>query len=115
LYAEVIRCPGLMDRLQRDYRVNLVGPTTLAALLNSLQMGFRTLSIQKRSSDVWKLLADIKKHFGAFGDLLDKAHERVEQAGRVIEDAGKRSRTIESKLKKVQELPESSVETAILN
>jgi len=115
LYAEVIRCPGLVDRIQRDFRVNVVGPTTLAALLNSLQMGFRTLSIQKRSSDVWKLLADIKKHFGAFGDLLDKAHERVEQAGRVIEDAGKRSRTIESKLKKVQELPDTSIETALLN
>lgn len=115
LYAEVIRCPGLVDKIQREFRVNVVGPTTLAALLNSLQMGFRTLSIQKRSSDVWKLLADIKKHFGAFGDLLDKAHERVEQAGRVIEDAGKRSRTIESKLKKVQELPDNSVETALLN
>lgn len=115
LYAEIIRCPGLVDKIQREFRVNVVGPTTLAALLNSLQMGFRTLSIQKRSSDVWKLLADIKKHFGAFGDLLAKAHDKVEQAGRVIEDAGKRSRTIESKLKKVQELPNSSAETALLN
>jgi DNA recombination protein RmuC len=116
LYAEVIRRPGLIDKLQREFRVNVVGPTTLAALLNSLQMGFRTLSIQKRSSEVWKLLADIKKHFGSFGDLLDKAQERVEQAGKVIEDASKRSRTIESRLKKVQELPEGgSVETALLN
>jgi DNA recombination protein RmuC len=116
LYAEVIRRPGLVDKLQREFRVNVVGPTTLAALLNSLQMGFRTLSIQKRSSEVWKLLADIKKHFGSFGDLLDKAHERVEQAGKVIEDASKRSRTIESRLKKVQELPEAgSVEAALLN
>ena len=105
LYAEVIRIPGLLDRLQRDYRVNVVGPTTLAAMLNALQMGFRTLTIQKRSSEVWKLLADIKKHFGSFGDLLAKAHEKVQQASKVIEDAGRRSRTIESKLKKVQELP----------
>lgn len=115
LYAEVIRRPGLMDKLQREYRVNIVGPTTLAALLNSLQMGFRTLSIQKRSSDVWKLLADIKKHFGSFGDLLDRAQQKVEQAGKVIEDAGKRSRTIETKLKKVQEIPDGSAETALLN
>lgn len=105
LYAEVIRRPGLMDKLQREFRVNVVGPTTLAALLNSLQMGFRTLTIQKRSSEVWKLLADIKKHFGSFGDLLAKAHEKVQQAGKVIEDASRRSRTIESKLKKVEELP----------
>ena len=110
LYAEVVRMPGLIDRMQRDYRVNVVGPTTLAALLNSLQMGFRTLSIQKRSSEVWKLLADIKKHFGSFGDLLGKAYDKVQQAGKVIEDAGRRSRTIETKLKKVQELPGSELD-----
>lgn len=105
LYAEVIRMPGLVDGLQKKFRINIVGPTTLAALLNSLQLGFRTLTIQKRTSDVWKLLSDIKKHFGVFGDLLLKAHDKVEQAGKVIEDAGKRSRTIETKLRKVQELP----------
>jgi DNA recombination protein RmuC len=105
LYAEVLRRPGLMEKLQVEFRVNIVGPTTLAALLNSLQMGFRTLTIQKRSSEVWKQLAEIKKHFGVFGDLLLKAHEKVEQAGKVIEDAGKRSRTIETKLRKLEELP----------
>ena len=85
-------------------------PTTLAALLNSLQMGFRTLTIQKRSSEVWKYLADVKKHFGSFGDLLAKAHTKVEQAGKVIEDAGKRSRTIETKLRKVQEISGAEAE-----
>ena len=105
LYAEVIRRPGLVDKIQREFRVNVVGPTTLAALLNALQMGFRTLTIQKRSSEVWAYLADVKKHFGAFGDLLAKAHERVKQASDVIEDAGRRSRTIETKLKKFEELP----------
>lgn len=114
LYAEVVRMPGLIDRMQRDYRVNVVGPTTLAALLNSLQMGFRTLTIQKRSSEVWKLLADIKKHFGSFGDLLAKAHEKVQQASKVIEDAGRRSRTIETKLKRVQELPGAELDEEVL-
>lgn len=113
LFAEVIRRPGLVEKLQTEYRVNIVGPTTLASLLNSLQLGFRTLAIQKRSSEVWILLADIKKHFGAFGDLLVKAHEKVDQASKVIEDAGKRSRTIENKLKKVEE--PSFIEAVINN
>jgi DNA recombination protein RmuC len=105
LYAEVIRNSALVDKLQHEYRVSVVGPTTLNALLNSLQMGFRTLTIQKRSSEVWSLLADIRKNFGAFSDLLVKAHERVMQASSIIEDAGKKTRTIENKLQKVQELP----------
>jgi DNA recombination protein RmuC len=105
LYAEVIRNGALVDKLQHEYRVSVVGPTTLNALLNSLQMGFRTLTIQKRSSEVWSLLADIRKNFGAFSDLLVKAHERVMQASSIIEDAGKKTRTIENKLQKVQELP----------
>ncbi len=104
LYAEIVQNPGLVDKLQREFRVNVVGPTTIAALLNSLQMGFRTLTIQKRSSEVWKYLSEVKKHFGSFGDLLAKAYEKVQQASKVIEDAGKRSRTIESKLKKVSEV-----------
>ncbi len=110
LYAEVIRRPGLVDKIQLEYRVNVVGPTTLAALLNALQMGFRTLTIQKRSSEVWSYLADVKKHFGAFGDLLAKAHERIRQASDEIEKAGTRSRTIENKLKKFEELPGSGVD-----
>ncbi len=104
LYAEVIRRPGLMEKLQNEFRVNIVGPTTLAALLNSLQIGFRTLAIQKHSGDVLKALAEINKHFGVFGELLIKAHEKVNQAGKVIEDAGKRYRTVESKLLKAQKI-----------
>lgn len=113
LYAEVINMPGLVDGLQKKFRINIVGPTTLSAFLNSLQLGFRTLTLQKRTSDVWLLLSDIKKHFGVFGDLLLKAHDKVEQAGKVIEDAGKRSRTIETKLRKVQELPSGDAQAKI--
>jgi DNA recombination protein RmuC len=105
LYAEVIRNTALVDKLQKEFRVTVVGPTTINALLNSLQMGFRTLTIQKRSSEVWGLLADIRKNFGLFSELLVKAHDRVMQASNIIEDAGKKSRTIENKLQKVQELP----------
>lgn len=109
LYAEVIRRPGLLDKLQLESRVNVVGPTTLAAMLNALQMGFRTLTIQKRSSEVWKMLIDIRKHFGSFGDLLSKAYKKVQEASEVIEDAGKRSRTIESRLNKIGEIPDTSI------
>ncbi|HOS39929.1 MAG TPA: DNA recombination protein RmuC [Spirochaetota bacterium] len=105
LYAEVIRRPGLADSLQREYRVVAAGPTTLTALLNSLQMGFRTLAIEKRSSEVWKLLGVVKTEFGRFGDMLDKTHKKLQEASDTIVDATRKTRTIESKLKKVQELP----------
>ena len=105
LYAEVLRRPGLVESLQRDYRVNLTGPTTLAALLNSLQMGFRTLAIEKRSSEVWKVLGAVKTEFGKFGGVLDKLQKKIQEAGNVIEDASKRSRVMERKLRDVQELP----------
>jgi len=105
LYAEVLRRPGLCELLQRDYRVTLTGPTTLAALLNSLQMGFRTLAIEKRSSDVWALLAAIRVEFAKFGEMLDKTHKKLLEAIDTIESATKKSRTIERKLNKVQELP----------
>lgn len=107
LYAEVIRRAGLCDVLQREYRIVVAGPTTLAALLNSLQMGFRTLAIEQRSSEVWKLLGAVKTEFGRFGDLLDKTHKKLLEASNTIESASKKSRTIEKKLKKVQELPAS--------
>lgn len=103
LFAEVIRRPGLTDHLQQEYRVMVTGPTTLAALLNSLQMGFRTLAIQKRTDEVWQLLGAVKSEFGKFGDLLDKTHQKLEQATNAIESARTKSRTIERKLKKVQE------------
>ncbi|MCX6761319.1 MAG: DNA recombination protein RmuC [Candidatus Moranbacteria bacterium] len=105
LYAEVLRRPGLADTLQREYKVIVTGPTTIAAILNSLQMGFRTLAIEKRSSDVWITLGAIKKDFASFGDLLDKTHKKLQEASNTIEDASKKSRTIERKLGKVQELP----------
>ncbi len=108
LYAEVLRRPGLCEGLQRDHRIVVTGPTTLAALLNSLQMGFRTLTIEKRSSEVWSLLGTVKKEFGNFGDLLDKTHKKLQEASNTIEDASRKSRTIERKLKGVQELPASA-------
>ena len=101
----MLRRPGLCELLQRDYRVILTGPTTLAALLNSLQMGFRTLAIEKRSSDVWALLAAIRVEFAKFGEMLDKTHKKLQEASDTIESASKKSRTIERKLNKVQELP----------
>ncbi len=105
LYAEVLRRPGLADTLQRDFKVIITGPTTIAAILNSLQMGFRTLAIEKRSSDVWATLGAIKTEFATFGDLLDKTHKKLQEASNTIESASRKSRTIERKLNKAQEMP----------
>src|SRR5881398_1918132 len=105
LYAEAIRRIGLVQNVQRDCRVTFVGPTTLAALLNSLQMGFRTLAIQKRSSEVWNLLATVKTEFGKFGEALSAVKEKIDQASRKIEDVDVRSRAITKKLRDVEELP----------
>ena len=105
LYAEAIRRVGLVEQVQRDCRVVFAGPTTLAALLNSLQMGFRTLAIQKRSSEVWNLLAVVKSEFGKFGEALSGVKEKLDQAARKIEDVDVRSRAITRKLRDVEELP----------
>src|SRR2546426_847184 len=105
LYAEAIRRIGLVQQVQRDCRVTFVGPTTLAAFLNSLQMGFRTLSIQKRSSEVWNLLAGVKTEFGKFGEALAAVKEKLDQASRKMEDIDVRSRAITKKLRDVEELP----------
>jgi DNA recombination protein RmuC len=105
LYAEALRRPALAELLQRDYRVSLAGPTTLAALLNSLQMGFRTLAIEKRSSEVWGVLGAIKTEFRKFGDVLEATRKKLEQATRSIESASVRTRQIERKLKGVEALP----------
>lgn len=105
LYAEVLRRPGLAECLQRDWRVVIAGPTTLAALVNSLQMGFRTLAVEQRSSEVWQLLGAVKTQFGQFGGLLEKVHMKLDQASSTIEDAARKSRTIERKLRTVQEIP----------
>ena len=105
LYAEVIRRPGLFDALQRDYRITLTGPTTLTAILNSLQMGFRTLAIEKRSSEVWQVLGAVKTEFGKFGDVLAKTKKKLEEATRTIDQAEVRTRAIDRSLRKVESLP----------
>ncbi len=105
LYAEVLRRPGLVEQLQRDWRVNLAGPTTLAALLNSLQMGFRTLAIQKRSSEVWEILGAVKTEFDKYGGVLDKVQKKLQEAQNTIQDVAVRKRAIDRKLRQVQALP----------
>ncbi len=106
LYAEVLRTPGIIEKLQRETRVVVAGPTSLAAILNSLQMGFRTLAVQKRSSEVWKTLGAVKNQFSIFsGLLLDKVSDKLQQASNTIDEASRKSRYIETRLKKVEELP----------
>ncbi|MBE2266520.1 MAG: DNA recombination protein RmuC [Chlorobi bacterium] len=105
LYAEILRRQGLFEQLQREHKVTVVGPTNLVAYLSSLQMGFKTLAIEKRSSEVWELLGAVKTQFGKFGDILDKTKKKLQEATNVIDSAGTRSRVIERKLRLVQELP----------
>jgi len=107
LYAEVSRRPGLCESIQRKYRVTIIGPTNLFALLNSLQMGFRTLAIEKRSSEVWILLGAVKTEFNRFSGILEKTHKKLQEASNTIESATKKSKTIERKLKDVQGLPQA--------
>ena len=104
LYAELIRRPGLFEALQRDYRITLAGPTTLAALLNSLQMGFRTLAIEQRSSEVWQILGAVKNEFGKFGEVLDRTQKQIDTVSKSIGAAGVRTRAIERKLRSVETL-----------
>jgi DNA recombination protein RmuC len=113
LYAEIVRNTNLCEFLQREFRVVVAGPTTLAALLNSLQMGFRTLAIERRSSEVWALLGAVKTEFGRFGDLLDKTQKKLQEASSTIESAAKKSRTIERKLRDVQALPSGETVTLV--
>jgi DNA recombination protein RmuC len=105
LYAEVVRRPGLADELQRSYRVSIAGPSTLSALLNSLQMGFRTLALEKRSSEVWQVLGAVKTEFAKFGDVLAATKTTLEKAAKNIEQAETRSRQMARKLKSVEALP----------
>jgi DNA recombination protein RmuC len=105
LYAEVARQVELCETVQRESRVLIAGPTILAALLNSLQMGFRTLAVQQRSSEVWHLLGQVKTEFGKFGDTLDGVKKKLEMAHRQMDDAGKRTRAIERKLRHVEAMP----------
>jgi DNA recombination protein RmuC len=109
LFGEVLRVPGLFEQLQRDYKITITGPTTLSALLNSLQMGFRTLAIEKRSSEVWDLLGAVKTEFGQFGTILEKTKKKLDEASNVIDSAGVRTRAIERRLRSVQELPQGTI------
>jgi DNA recombination protein RmuC len=114
LYAEVTQRANLAESIQRDQRVVVAGPHTIAALLNSLQMGFRTLAIEKRTSEVWEALATVRNEFGKFGDMLEKTKLKLDQASKTIDDATTKSRTIERKLQKVQTLAPKGEETKLL-
>ena len=106
IYAEVIRRTALVEMLQKDWKIVVTGPTTLGAILNSLQMGFRTLAIQKRTSEVWNVLGAVKTEFGKFGGLLEKVQKNLQNAGDQLEEVmGKRTRAIERKLRQVEALP----------
>ncbi|NLG10790.1 MAG: DNA recombination protein RmuC [Coriobacteriaceae bacterium] len=113
LYAEVLRRPGLFERLQREFHVTVVGPTNLVAFLSSLQMGFRTLAIEKRSSEVWRILGAVKTEFGKFEGMLNSVKRKLEAASSEIDRAGAKSRNIGRKLRAIQELPQSET-TALL-
>ncbi len=105
LFAELLRQPGLSESLQQDQRVILAGPTTLAALLNSLRLGFRTLAIEQRASEVWKVLAAVKTEFGKFGEVLDRVKRQLQTASNTIDETGVRSRAITKQLSAVEKLP----------
>ena len=113
LYAEALRHPGLVERLQREHRIVVAGPTTLAAVLNSLRVGFRTLAIEQRSSEVWNVLGAVKHEFGKFAAVLDKVKRQLETAGRTIDETGVRTRAMERRLRSVEALP-AEVATEVL-
>lgn len=113
LYAEVLRRPGLMESLQRDHRVTLAGPTTLLAMLSSLQMGFRTLALEKRSSEVWQVLGAVKTEFGKFGDVLAKVKSQTQTVLNTLDSAETRSRAMSRVLKKVDALPDTQAQALI--
>lgn len=115
LYAEVLRRPGLSDALQRDYRITVAGPTTLTALLNSLQMGFRTLAIEKRSSEVWRVLGAVKTEFMKFGEVLAKTKSQLETVTRSIEAAETRTRVMHKQLRTVEALPSESAAQLLMD
>jgi DNA recombination protein RmuC len=117
LYAEALRRPGLADTLQREWRINLAGPSTLAALLNSLQMGFRTLAIEQRSAEVWAVLGAVKGEFARFGEALAHTKKKLQEATNSIDKAEVRTRAVSKRLKTVETLPEAehSMETLLLS
>jgi len=112
LFAEVVRRPGLVDAIQRECHVMVAGPTTLVSLLTSLRMGFRTLAIQKRSSEVWRVLGAVKTEFGKFEKVMDRVHTKLQEAQNVVEEVGVRRRAMGRRLREVEALPEG--ETAAM-
>lgn len=108
LYAEVLRIAGLFEFVQREYKIAITGPTTISAFLNSLQFGFRSLAVEKRTSEIWQLLGAVRTEFGKFSDVLEKTKIKIEQAGKEIANAGVKSRAIERKLRDVQSLPQAA-------
>jgi DNA recombination protein RmuC len=113
LYAEALRRPGLVEALQREHRVMLAGPTTLLATLNSLQMGFRTLALEKRSTEVWQVLGAVKTEFAKFGDVLARTKKKLEEAGNTISSIETRTRVMGKALKHVEALPESQAQALL--
>jgi DNA recombination protein RmuC len=114
LYAEVLRQPGLVEKLQQTHRIVIAGPTTLAAILNSLRMGFRTLAIQQRAGEVWKVLAAVKTEFGKFGEVLSKVKKQLDTASKTIDETSKRTRIMETKLRDVERLPPGEVAEVLM-
>jgi DNA recombination protein RmuC len=113
LYAEVVRRPALVEDLQQQFRVVMAGPTTLAALLSSLRMGFQTLAIEQQAVEVWRVLGAVKHEFGKFGDVLAKVKRQLDTAGRTIDETGVRTRAMERKLRQVEELPGEHAELVL--
>lgn len=113
LYAEALRRPGLFESLQREYHVTLAGPTTLTAILNALQTGFRSLAIEKRSSEVWQILGAIRTEFSKYGEVVDKLHKQLNTAVNTIDSLGQRTRTMNRKLRAVETLPESAAQSML--
>src|SRR2546430_445268 len=108
LFAEVVRHPGLMDAIQRECHVMIAGPTTLFTLLSAMRMGFRSLAVQKRSAEVWKVLGAVKHEFSKFGGVIDKVSRKLDEAQKVIDDeVGRRRRAMERQLRAVEVLPEA--------
>jgi DNA recombination protein RmuC len=113
LYAEVLRRPGLMELLQREHRVTLTGPTTLMAMLNSLQMGFRTLALEKRSSEVWQVLGAVKTEFGKFGEVLTRVRSQTQTVLNTLDQAQTRTNVMNRALRQVDALPESQTQALL--
>ncbi len=113
LYAEMMARAGFAEMLQREFRVTLTGPTNFLALLNSLQMGFRTLAIEQRTNEVWRVLGAVKTEFAKFGEVIAKAKDKLDQASRTLDETGVRSRAIARELRKVESPPEDESPTVL--